>query len=138
MVSRVSWVSQQKPILVVASLSIERYNTQIELLQVEGVETILPIHVARLQTDPVLPGCGQTVIQEVLSFALEVIHIYWSALMVATRWNHSSLELTLQKVSQDHTVVEVVVLRLLPDVMSGVVASPKNQVDWHFGHLIQK
>lgn len=61
----VAWVGgipKQKPILIVARLGIECYNLEIEFVQIDRVEPILPVHVTRILSNPALPGSRQTLI----------------------------------------------------------------------------
>jgi hypothetical protein len=63
MITRVSWVFQQYPILVVAGLGVQGYHLQIDLFEVDAKIAILSEGLSSLFADPAAPSFSNTFVQ---------------------------------------------------------------------------
>lgn len=124
-------VSQQKPVHVVLSLGVQGDDLEVvELRQGNAVVSLGSQLVIGLGVKPWSPGLSQTTYQCFLSLSLVVVDIYRETFMVSHSCNHPRLSGVLYSLTFDEGEVQVVALRLLPDIVRSVVPSPQNQIDF--------
>ena len=131
--TRISWVSQQKPILIILSLSIQGQNLDIiEFWERNTVISFGSEHIIGFIVKPRFPCFCQTSNQHFLSFSFIVVDVYRVTLMIAHCWNNSCLSCFLNQLTLDKREIKIVALSLLPNIMSSIISSPENKVNTTF------
>lgn len=127
--ARISWVFHEHPVLIVARLGVERNDLQVELWQINAEVAGFLEYLSCIRSNPVAPGFSNTVVELDRIALAPFVDVHRITFVVAKRGHHRSSYLLLHEFSKDHREVEVVRLRLLPNVVGSVVTGPQNQIN---------
>ena len=137
--SRIGGISYKKPVLVIVCLSVQGdYFYIIEFRKLNTVIAFCFQLVVRFLIQPFSPSVCQTSDQNFFSFAFIVIDVYRPTLMISHRWNYPCVTGLFQPFYNGKSIIQVVILSLLPNVVRGVISCPYYQVEFHLAEIFQK
>jgi hypothetical protein len=112
-------------------LSLCVYGNDLQIIEFGDYYTVKSFssqHIISFLIEPWLPCLSEPSNQHLLSLSVVVVDIYWKALVVTHRTNDSSLGRPLNLLTLNDSKVKVIALGLLPDIVRGVITSPKDQI----------